>query len=178
MQGRFDGRGQRRAGTDGFGWAYLPPYYPDDGTGYWPPAQPQFIPYPVAIQQPQPAPEAKPVEPLMIEERDGQWVRVQDGSDLPSAPQTASASSQAANQSPPKLPSAVIVFRDGHQEEVAKYTIQGNVVYANADYWSTGTWTRKIPLSDLDVPATLKLNQERGTKFTLPSSPNEIMVRF
>jgi hypothetical protein len=29
----------------------------------------------------------------------------------------------------------------------------------------------------LDVPATLKLNQERGAKFSLPSGPNEVMIR-
>jgi len=30
----------------------------------------------------------------------------------------------------------------------------------------------------LDIPASLKLNNERGAKFSLPSGPNEIVVRF
>lgn len=72
----------------------------------------------------------------------------------------------------------MIVFRDGHMEEVEKYVIRGNVLYTSADYWTTGSWTRKIPVTDLDVPATLKLNQQRGAKFDLPSSPTEVMVRF
>ena len=50
-------------------------------------------------------------------------------------------------------------------------------IYSKADYWTTGSWTRKIQIADLDVPATLKLNQERGVKFALPASPNEIVVR-
>jgi hypothetical protein len=72
----------------------------------------------------------------------------------------------------------VIVFRDGHEEEVAKYMIQGETLFTNADYWNTGSWTRKIPLSEVDIPASLKLNRDRGTKFNLPSGPNEVMIRF
>ncbi len=76
------------------------------------------------------------------------------------------------------LPNTVLVFRDGHKEEVNKYVIEGNSVYASTDYWSTGSWTKKIPLSELNVPATLKLNQERGVKFKLPSGPNEVVIGF
>jgi len=71
----------------------------------------------------------------------------------------------------------VLVFRDGHQEEIEKYTIIGPVIYAQADYWSTGSWRRKVAIADLDIPATLKLNQERGGKFSLPSGPNEVIFR-
>jgi len=56
--------------------------------------------------------------------------------------------------------------------------IQGDVLFTNADYWSTGSWTRKISLTDVDIPASLKLNKERGTKFNLPSGPNEVVIRF
>jgi hypothetical protein len=50
-------------------------------------------------------------------------------------------------------------------------------IYSKADYWTTGSWTSKIQIADLDVPATLKLNQERGAKFALPASPNEVFIR-
>jgi hypothetical protein len=76
-----------------------------------------------------------------------------------------------------RLPPAVLVFRDGHQEEIAKYTIVGSTLVANADYWTTGAWTRKIQIADLDVPETLRLNQKRGAQFKLPSGPNEVIVR-
>jgi hypothetical protein len=56
--------------------------------------------------------------------------------------------------------------------------IQGDLIYVSMDYWSSGSWTRQIPIAELDVPATLKLNRERGGKFSLPSGPSEIMIRF
>jgi hypothetical protein len=80
-------------------------------------------------------------------------------------------------QSPRELPPAVLVFHDGRNEEVSEYTIMNGTIYSKADYWTTGSWTRKIQIADLDVPATLKLNQERGLKFMLPASPNEIVIR-
>jgi hypothetical protein len=63
-------------------------------------------------------------------------------------------------------------------EEVDKYMIQGDALYTSADYWTTGSWTKKIPLAELDLPASLKLNKERGAKFNLPSAPNEVVIRF
>jgi len=76
------------------------------------------------------------------------------------------------------MPPAVLVFRDGRQEEVKKYTIIGSVIYAGANYWTTGSWTTEIPVALLDIPATLKINAEHGAKFNLPSGPNEIVIRF
>jgi hypothetical protein len=193
----FAGGGGARIGRRGFaggaqrgyypGWGFLPGpyYYPEDDSGYWPPAAPAYPAYPVAVAPP--TPPAPPVEPLLMEDRDGQWVRIPTGSQLPTAApaQTASAQPSSSSASPAiaappivKLPSAVIVFRDGHTEEVNKYMIRGNVLYTSADYWTTGAWTRKILVADLDVPATLKVNQQRGAKFDLPSGPAEIMVRF
>ena len=75
------------------------------------------------------------------------------------------------------LPQAVLIFRDGHTEELRKYVIVGAILYTSADYWTTGSWTRKIPMVDLDLPATLKLNQERGAKFAVPSGPTEVVMR-
>jgi hypothetical protein len=183
--------GAQRGGYYG-GWGYLPDpyYYPDDESGYWPPAAPPYPPYQILMAPP--APPSPPVEPLLIEDRGGQWVRVPTGTQLPiatqgqpqtptqtsSAPAASSAALPVAAQPIVKLPSAMIVFRDGHMEEVEKYVIRGNILYTSADYWTTGSWTRQIPVADLDVPATLKLNQQRGAKFDLPSSPSEIMVRF
>jgi hypothetical protein len=76
-----------------------------------------------------------------------------------------------------ELPPAVLVFRDGRTEEVSNYTIMSGTIYSKADYWTTGSWTRKIQIADLDVPATLKLNHDRGLNFMLPASPNEVVTR-
>jgi len=88
------------------------------------------------------------------------------------------ASQMEAGPPVPPLPHTVLVFRDGRREEIEKYIIQGSVIEASSDYWSAGSWTKKIPIAELDVPATLKINEERGGKFNLPSAPNQIVVRF
>jgi hypothetical protein len=82
-----------------------------------------------------------------------------------------------AEPPPRELPPAVLVFHDGRTEEVSEYTIISGTIYSKADYWTTGSWTRKIQIADLDVPATLKLNQQRGLKFVLPASSSEVVIR-
>jgi hypothetical protein len=95
----------------------------------------------------------------------------------PAAPTPSAVSPRSAAQPPRELPPAVLVFHDGRKEEVSEYTIMNGTIYSKADYWTTGSWTRKIQIADLDVPATLKLNQEHGLKFVLPASSNEVVTR-
>jgi len=57
----------------------------------------------------------------------------------------------------------VLVFRDGHQQEVTNYAIMGQTVYV------FDKRTQKIALTDLDVAATIKLNDDRGVDFHLPA---------
>jgi len=175
-------------------YPYLfPPYfYPYDDFDYGPGAPEPGAVQPIIVMQPAqpPAPPAPPAESLLLESHGGQWVRVPTGSQMaipqsakPDAAQTSSTQSEIAEPAVaapplPELPPAIVVFRDGHMEELGKYMIQGVVLFTTADYWSTGSWTRKIPLAELDIPASLKLNKERGSKFNLPSGPNEVVVRF
>ena len=164
-------------------------FYPDYDSSEEPFASGEPPPQVVVAQPAQsPSPVAGSVDSLLLEERDGKWVRVPTGSQMPVGPQSTQLGSAEASglrpgprgapQLAPELPPAVLIFRDGHTEEVKRYTIQGGVLYAKADYWSTGSWTRRIPITELDVPASLKLNAERGARFNLPSGPNEIVVRF
>lgn len=57
----------------------------------------------------------------------------------------------------------LLVFRDGHQQEVNNYAIMGQTVYV------FDARTQKIALGDLDVPATIKANDDRGVEFQLPA---------
>jgi hypothetical protein len=171
----------------------FPPYlYPDDEFDYAPVVQ-EGSPLQAVMAQPapQPAPAAIPGESLLLEYRDGQWVRIPTGSEMQagsdsSTPNSAPSSSlrpgieELAVSAPPlpAMPHAVIVFRDGHSEELEKYFIQGDTLYTKIDSWSTGPLARRISLADLDIPASLRLNKEHGTKFNLPSGPNEVVVRF
>jgi|HubBroStandDraft_4_1064222.scaffolds.fasta_scaffold09236_2 hypothetical protein len=60
----------------------------------------------------------------------------------------------------------VLVFRDQHKQEVQNYAIVGPTLWNFA-----AEHTEKIPLSDLDLPATTKANDERGVDFRLPGAP-------
>lgn len=62
-------------------------------------------------------------------------------------------------------PATVLVFRDQHQREIQNYAIVGSML------WNfTPQRTEKIPLSELDIPATTKANDDRGVDFKLPIS--------
>ena len=174
------------------GWGYLPYYdYPDysyPDYDYGPPPSPYetYAEPPDQSQAPTEAAAPAPVaaSPLLIEYQGDQWVRVANYEESPAHARPAAASGEATSPAQPEtvapmreLPPAVLVFRDGHREEVAGYTIIGAVIYASANYWSTGRWTEQVPIARLNVPATLKLNQERGGKFSLPSGPNEVIMR-
>ena len=205
--GAARGRGHHgRHGFNGSGFGdYYPfydPYDDTDGGGEPPPAP--IVMQAAAPASPAPA-QAKASESLVMELRGDHWVRLTSygpqelGSQparLPSVSQSTpgqpdshvgpsrlvgrSASGQASpeeTEPPAKLPPAVLVFRDGHQEEAAKYTIVGSTIFIKADYWSSGSWTRQVPIAQLDIPATLEANQARGAKFSLPSRPGEVMMR-
>jgi hypothetical protein len=176
-------------------WDYYSlPFYADYDYGYDPGYEPMAaqapLPWLAATHSDTFSAPARPVEPVILERHGDQWVRIGEYGQQPgSAGSTVAGAAQAPNPTPesagwnvsaqlaPKLPPAVLVFRDGHQEEIEKYTIIGRVIYAQADYWSTGSWRRKVAIADLDISATLKLNQERGGKFSLPSGPNEVIFR-
>jgi hypothetical protein len=66
-------------------------------------------------------------------------------------------------QGAPVLPDTVLVFRDQHKKEVRNYAIVGQTLWSFAPQH-----TEKIPLSDLDLPATTKANGDRGLTFRVP----------
>jgi hypothetical protein len=83
----------------------------------------------------------------------------------------------AASPPPHDLPPALLVFRDGHSEEVRDYSIADGILYARGDYYTDGYWTKKIDLSTLNIAQTLEANTKRDVKFVLPTSPNEVITR-
>ena len=56
----------------------------------------------------------------------------------------------------------VLVFRDGHRLEVANYAIMGSTLFVLSGPRS------RIPIAELDVPATERVNQDRGVDFHVP----------
>jgi hypothetical protein len=61
-------------------------------------------------------------------------------------------------------PSTVLVFKDGHEQEVKNYAIIGATLYELSD-----GRTLKVELAQLDLPATVKHNDDRGVAFQLPA---------
>jgi hypothetical protein len=84
----------------------------------------------------------------------------------------------AAGILPHELAPTVLVYRDGHREEVREYSIADGVLYAHGDYYAVGYWNKKIELLALDLPQTVKANQERGVAFVLPDSPNKVVMNW
>lgn len=73
------------------------------------------------------------------------------------------------NQQPGKpqenLPNTVIVLRNGSQLSVRNYAIIGPTMWILNE-----STAKKIPLSDLDLPATETANARNGIEFRLPST--------
>lgn len=145
-------------------------------------------------------------QPLLIELQGGRYVHVSsaaiDGEALPlplplssaklprdlaqhqpsahplkSAAQDSANASTSVATSAHDLPPAVLVFHDGHREEVHDYAITAGFLYARGDYYTDGYWNKKIDLSTLDVTQTVQANATRNVNFVLPASPNEVITR-
>lgn len=65
----------------------------------------------------------------------------------------------------PAQPQTTLVFKDGHQLEVDDYVIANQTLYD-----LTPGHPRKVALTDLDLSATEKQNDDRGVPFNLPPS--------
>jgi len=89
--------------------------------------------------------------------------RKADMSEDEDAVQTAKSAPPAQSEILP-LDETILVFRDGRRQEVTNYAVMGQTLYV-----FDGP-KRKIPLQELDVPATIKANDDRGVDFRLPIS--------
>ncbi|HXY51725.1 MAG TPA: hypothetical protein VEI01_19920 [Terriglobales bacterium] len=80
----------------------------------------------------------------------------------PPAPQTPPAPQPHADASTRTDLPTILVYPDKHIEEVKNYAIVGETL------WIFGDHIKKIPLMDIDLAATSKLNDERGVYFEVP----------
>lgn len=77
--------------------------------------------------------------------------------------------SPSESQKPLEEPvSTILVFRDGSHREVRNYALMGNSIYDLGV--KPGQGKMKILLADLDIPATVAANDQRGIEFKLPKS--------
>ena len=150
----------------GYGYGYYWPIYGAYG-GYWdapwefndlgpeeqPPyqQQPSTAPAPVVVMQSSPpAPYVPAASPKLVEVP-------QDG------PATA-----AKN-----LPPALFVLSNGEKIETDRYMLSANSLSVDV-----GRRQRTIPLTDVNIDATLAANHQRGLDLTIPRDPNSIVLGF
>jgi hypothetical protein len=130
---------------------------------------PFFVPYayPVYVQEepaPQEVQEPDPPAPTIFEHR----ARVAPPRPVVAAGAKPDSPSAAPEQS--RVPEreqvpTILVYRDGHRTEVLNYAIVGQTLY------DLGTFVaHKIPLSDLNLKATIQANEDQGVEFSLPAS--------
>jgi hypothetical protein len=68
-------------------------------------------------------------------------------------------------------PATALVFRDQHVEEVHNYAISGGTLWVFGDQSA-----KKIPLTQLDLDATVKMNDDRGVDFQVPEPTMSIQI--
>lgn len=85
---------------------------------------------------------------------------------IPPPPTAMRAADGASQVGTPIIPPAVLVFRDGHKQEVQSYVIVRQTLWN----FTAPQRIEKISLTDLDLPATVKANNERGRSFSIPST--------
>lgn len=98
--------------------------------------------------------------------------------DRPSAPATAVTPKLIevplpANTAQPPQQLAVFVLKDGTRIEPQRY-----LVTADNAYLTTDRRQRTVPLSQLDIAATVSANHERGIELRIPNDRNEISLSF
>jgi len=157
----YNGRYRNRSyGYGGYGYSYAVPYYiPLDGNGY------DYVGGPELYSGP-PIAQGDALMHMIVEQPPARYSYAEPDA-TPGPPDYAPpspAQPPAAHDAKPNEPS-VLVFRDGHHQEVSNYAIMGQTVYVFDQR------PQKIALADLDVPATIKANDERGLEFNIPAQP-------
>jgi hypothetical protein len=145
---------RRGRGYGSGGYTYAVPYYiPMDGFGY------DYVSGPEMYSGPPLYPNDQTLH-IVVEQ--APLKRYGSDSEYAQAPEPARPMPGPTTEIKPIEPT-VLVFRDGHQQEVTDYAIMGQTVYV----FDKGM--RKIAFADLDLSATVKANDDRGVEFRVPA---------
>lgn len=99
-------------------------------------------------------------EQRLLQEEEAARARQAQGTDFRRAQEPQRGAEAKGEQ--PQQPT-LLVFRDQHKREIQNYAIVDHTL------WNlTPQRAEKIPLSELDLDATAKANEERGIEFQLP----------
>lgn len=148
---RFEHARRRRVYSPFYGgYVYAYPYYLSDD-GYYPPDDSAAYEAQAVSEQP------------TREEDDRQLLNDDYRAELNSAREQPPIA-KPAPEPVSDQPNTVLIFKDGHQVEVANYAIVGATLYELNDGRSV-----RVQIADLDLPATVKENDNRGIEFQLPA---------
>ncbi len=79
-----------------------------------------------------------------------------------SAPRETPPNTATARRQEPESASTVLVYRDGRRAEVQNYAVVGQTLWIFSEQRA-----HKVPLADLDLDATRRINESRGVEFLL-----------
>jgi hypothetical protein len=174
-------RGHRHFPGEGF--LDSPLFYPD-----YEPSEPyaeEEPPPPLMMAPPSDTPRRAKPSPLLIEWRGDRYVRYGGAQETdqhgnPTHPDYAESATTTTKvpAAPVSSTHAVLVYRDGHRQDISDYAIADGVIYVQGTYWQNSSKTKPIPLSALDPVATMQANQQRGVNFILPSASNVVIASF
>lgn len=143
-----------RYGNGSYWLPWYSPWWDDDGSYQNEAAQqPQSPPAPqvIVVRSEEPrAPVGPPPSPKLIE--------VPQAKDAPA---------------PKPQPAAMFVLKDGARLESRSYLITSQLLQVDI-----GMEQRTIPLSSVDLEATVAANQERGIKLLIPRNANTLFIGF
>ena len=130
---------------------------------------PVYVPYAYRVAaepEPEAVAEPDPPAPTIFEHRatsERVPSAVADSSRYARQPAVAAADEMSPADARQQIP-VVLVYRDGHEQEVTNYAIVGPTLY------DLGTFVaHKIPLAELNLKATIKANEDRGVDFSVPA---------
>jgi hypothetical protein len=151
---QHSGSGHRR----GYGSAWLPGYFPywddddyfQDESSYQQPVN-TTLPQVIVVKIEEPRPPAPPPEPPKL-------IEVSQSKDAPIAQ---------------RLPPTLFVLTDGERLESRHYLLTAESLQIEV-----GRQQRTIPVSVLDLDASIALNYERGIEITVPRDNNQVLIGF
>jgi hypothetical protein len=157
--GRFGGFRNRCIGCYGYGYGYGYPFYAYGGIDpYWWWDSPSFYDQDLARDREQ----AAEMNQQNLQEQ--QMLRQQDH-DPYARPMNQPRGVSSVDERAKAEPATVLIFRDQHQRDIQNYAIVDEILWI-----FTPQRIEKIPLAILNVPATIRANEDRGVEFRLPEA--------
>jgi hypothetical protein len=92
---------------------------------------------------------------------------------LPARPQVIEIPGNANSAASQTLPPAVFILTSGQRLEARRYTLTPEILYLTVD-----RQPRSVPLSLLDIDATIAADRARGIDLRIPADRGEIFVGF